>query len=141
MAPDCSCSSITLDGKRFALSRGDPWHRRRVSPRQRLLRWALARPIEMTVADIGRIVEAFAASAAVAERAGFDGVEVHAAHGYLLSQFLSPLTNHRRDGWGGSIERRSRILMEVVRAIRGRVGRRFAIAVKLNASDFEDGGL
>ncbi|SON58635.1 NADH oxidase [Mycobacterium simulans] len=111
-----------------------------VSPRQRLLRWALARPIEMTVADIGRIVEAFAASAAVAERAGFDGVEVHAAHGYLLSQFLSPLTNHRRDGWGGSIERRSRILMEVVRAIRGRVGRRFAVTVKLNASDFEDGG-
>ncbi|WP_204807183.1 NADH:flavin oxidoreductase [Mycobacterium riyadhense] len=111
-----------------------------VSPRQRMLRSALPRPIEMTVADIGRTIKAFAASTAVAEPAGFDGVEVHAAHGYLLSQFLSPLTNHRHDSWGGSIERRSRILIEVVRAIRGRVGRRFAVAVKLNASDFEDGG-
>jgi 2,4-dienoyl-CoA reductase-like NADH-dependent reductase (Old Yellow Enzyme family) len=94
----------------------------------------------MTEADIVCTIEAFASPAAAAERAGFDGVEVHAAHGYLLSQFLSPLTNRRDDGWGGSLEARSRLLLAVVRAIRGRVGHAFAVAVKLNASDFEEGG-
>lgn len=111
-----------------------------VPPRQRMLRWALAPPVEMSEADIVSTIEAFAAAAAIAERVGFNGAEVHAAHGYLLSQFLSPLTNHRRDEWGGAVEGRSRILMEIIRAIRGRVGRSFAVAVKLNMSDFEDGG-
>jgi 2,4-dienoyl-CoA reductase-like NADH-dependent reductase (Old Yellow Enzyme family) len=107
---------------------------------ERALRWALAPPVEMTEADIVRTIEAFATAAATAERAGFDGVEIHAAHGYLLSQFLSPLTNRRTDGWGGSLDNRSRLLTEVLRAVRQRVSRLFPVAVKLNASDFEDGG-
>jgi 2,4-dienoyl-CoA reductase-like NADH-dependent reductase (Old Yellow Enzyme family) len=111
-----------------------------VRPRDRILRRALAPPIEITEDDVATTIAAFASAAVTAERAGFDGVEVHAAHGYLLSQFLSPLTNRRRDGWGGSLEARSRLLLAVVRAIRGRVGHAFAVAVKLNASDFEEGG-
>jgi 2,4-dienoyl-CoA reductase-like NADH-dependent reductase (Old Yellow Enzyme family) len=101
---------------------------------------ALAPPMEMTEADICRTVEQFAAAAATAERASFDGVEVHAAHGYLLSEFLSPLTNRRRDRWGGSLENRCRFLVDVVRSIRARVRPTFAVAVKLNVSDFEAGG-
>jgi 2,4-dienoyl-CoA reductase-like NADH-dependent reductase (Old Yellow Enzyme family) len=106
-----------------------------------MLRRALAPPVEMTEDDIANTIDAFASAAAMAERAGFDGVEIHAAHGYLLSQFLSPLTNRRNDGWGGSLAGRLRIVVEVVRAIRSRAGRAFTLAVKLNASDFEAGGL
>jgi 2,4-dienoyl-CoA reductase-like NADH-dependent reductase (Old Yellow Enzyme family) len=99
-----------------------------------------ARPVAMTGEQIGVTVERFATSAVLAERAGFDGVEVHAAHGYLLSQFLSPLVNKRDDGWGGSLENRARLLLDVVRAIRAAVSPRFALAVKLNSADFQRGG-
>jgi 2,4-dienoyl-CoA reductase-like NADH-dependent reductase (Old Yellow Enzyme family) len=75
-----------------------------------------------------------------AERAGFDGVEIHAAHGYLLSQFLSPLVNRRTDQWGGSLENRARMLLDVVRAVRATVSPSFAVAVKLNSADFQRGG-
>lgn len=98
------------------------------------------RPVAMTEAQIGATVERFATSAALAERAGFDGVEVHAAHGYLLSQFLSPLVNRRTDAWGGSLENRARLLLDVVRAIRAVVSPGFAVAVKLNSADFQRGG-
>jgi 2,4-dienoyl-CoA reductase-like NADH-dependent reductase (Old Yellow Enzyme family) len=82
----------------------------------------------------------FASAAAILEEAGFDGVELHAAHGYLIGQFLSPETNLRTDDWGGSLQARARLLIEVVRAVRDRVDPAFAVAVKINASDFRPGG-
>ena len=99
-----------------------------------------ARPVAMTGEQIEATVERFAVSARRAEQAGFDGVEVHAAHGYLLSQFLSPLVNQRTDAWGGSLENRARMLLEVVRAVREAVSPSFAVAVKLNSADFQRGG-
>ena len=97
-------------------------------------------PKAMSEAEIAETVDRFAATAQAAERAGFTGVQVHAAHGYLLSQFLSPLTNQRTDAWGGSLENRARFLLDVVRAVRARVARGFAVAVKLNSADFQRGG-
>ena len=98
------------------------------------------RPVAMSAEQIEATVQRFAVAAVGAERAGFDGVEVHAAHGYLLSQFLSPLSNRRTDQWGGSLENRARLLLDVVRAIRSTVGSSFAVAVKLNSADFQRGG-
>jgi 2,4-dienoyl-CoA reductase-like NADH-dependent reductase (Old Yellow Enzyme family) len=97
-------------------------------------------PVAMTAEQIGATVERFATTASLAERAGFDGVEVHAAHGYLISQFLSPLVNRRGDEWGGSLENRARLLLDVVRAVREVVSSSFALAVKLNSADFQRGG-
>ncbi|GEE02934.1 FMN oxidoreductase [Gordonia spumicola] len=99
-----------------------------------------AEPVEMTAEQIAETVERFAVTAARAEEAGFDGVEVHAAHGYLLSQFLSPLSNRRSDQWGGTLENRARLLLDIVRAVRERVAPTFAVAVKLNSADFQRGG-
>ncbi|GAB3680144.1 NADH:flavin oxidoreductase/NADH oxidase family protein [Saccharopolyspora tripterygii] len=100
----------------------------------------LAQPVEMTSDQIAETVERFATTARRAEAAGFDGVEVHAAHGYLLSQFLSPLSNQRTDEWGGSLENRARFLLDCVRAVRAQVQPGFAVAVKLNSADFQRGG-
>ncbi|MGW0574541.1 NADH:flavin oxidoreductase/NADH oxidase family protein [Streptomyces sp. NPDC002920] len=100
----------------------------------------LAQPTEMTAEQIRATVARFAETARRAELAGFDGVEVHAAHGYLISQFLSPLTNRRTDEWGGSLPNRARLLTDVVRAVRNTVGPSFAVAVKLNSADFQRGG-
>src|SRR5690606_13452159 len=86
------------------------------------------RPTAMTPGQIEETVARFAVTAARAEQAGFDGVEVHAAHGYLLSQFLSPLVNRRTDEWGGSLQNRARMLLEVVRAVRAAVSPSFAVA-------------
>ncbi|WP_406028128.1 NADH:flavin oxidoreductase/NADH oxidase family protein [Nocardioides sp. NBC_00850] len=97
-------------------------------------------PRELTGAEIEEIIERFAVAAKVCEDAGFDGVQLHAAHGYLATQFLSPLTNLREDEWGGDVERRMRFLIEVVRRVRGRVGAGFAVSVKLNSADFQRGG-
>ena len=97
-------------------------------------------PTAMTDAQIRATITRFATTARRAEEAGFDGVEVHAAHGYLLSQFLSPLVNTRTDEWGGSLENRARMLVETVRAIRAEVSPVFAVAVKLNSADFQRGG-
>lgn len=98
------------------------------------------RPVAMTDSQISATVERFATTAGRAERAGFDGVEVHAAHGYLLSQFLSPLVNKRSDEWGGPLENRARLLLGVVGAIRRVVSPSFPVAVKLNSADFQRGG-
>jgi 2,4-dienoyl-CoA reductase-like NADH-dependent reductase (Old Yellow Enzyme family) len=98
------------------------------------------RPVAMTKEQITATIKRFATSAGLAERAGFDGLEVHAAHGYLLSQFLSPLVNKRGDEWGGPLENRARLLLGVVRAIRRAVSPSFAVAVKLNSADFQRGG-
>ena len=97
-------------------------------------------PREMSVADIERVTEAFAAAAARARRAGFDGVEVHAAHGYLLDEFLSPLTNRREDEYGGDLAGRMRIILEVVRAVRAELGSDGVLSVRLGACDYMDGG-
>lgn len=98
------------------------------------------RPVAMTAQQIADTITRFATTARRAEQAGFDGVEVHAAHGYLLSQFLSPLVNTRSDEWGGSLENRARLLLEIVRAIRAEVTPGFSVAVKLNSADFQRGG-
>lgn len=98
------------------------------------------RPAAMTSEQIHDTIGRFATTARQAELAGFDGVEVHAAHGYLLSQFLSPLVNTRTDEWGGSLENRARLLIEIVEAVRAEVSPGFAVAVKLNSADFQRGG-
>ncbi|MBI6944602.1 NADH:flavin oxidoreductase/NADH oxidase family protein [Pseudomonas putida] len=90
--------------------------------------------------EIAALIHRFARTAALAEEAGFNGVQIHAAHGYLLSQFLSPLSNQRQDRWGGSLENRARLLLEVVKAVRAAVSPGFAVAVKLNSADFQRGG-
>jgi 2,4-dienoyl-CoA reductase (NADPH2) len=97
-------------------------------------------PKAMLDAEIGEVKARFVETAVLAEQAGFDGVQIHAAHGYLFSQFLSPLTNRRLDDWGGSLENRARILLDVVAAVRARVGPAFAVSVKLNSADFQRGG-
>ncbi|WP_416762460.1 NADH:flavin oxidoreductase/NADH oxidase family protein [Roseateles sp. So40a] len=94
----------------------------------------------LTEPEIAAIVRRFADTARAAREAGFDGVQIHAAHGYLLSQFLSPLANRREDGYGGPIAHRARLLMEVVRAVKAVAGPDFAVAVKLNSADFQRGG-
>lgn len=95
---------------------------------------------ELTPEEIRRIPGEFAQTAQHAKKAGFSGVELHAAHGFLLSQFLSPLFNHRTDGYGGSIDGRMRLLMEVIDATRSVVGPDFPIGLKLNATDQLEGG-
>ncbi|APG23729.1 NADH:flavin oxidoreductase [Syntrophotalea acetylenica] len=95
----------------------------------------------MTRNDIRRVVAAFGKAAALAKRAGFDAVQIHAAHGYLLSQFLSPYYNHREDEYGGSVENRGRMVLEVLAEIRQAVGEDFAVMVKINSDDFIEGGL
>jgi 2,4-dienoyl-CoA reductase-like NADH-dependent reductase (Old Yellow Enzyme family) len=99
-----------------------------------------AQPVAMTVAQIAEVIERFAATAHAAEQAGFDGVQIHGAHGYLLSQFLSPLSNRRDDQWGGALANRARLLLDVVRAVRARVSATFCVSVKLNSADFQRGG-
>lgn len=94
----------------------------------------------MSEGEIEETIGAFAEGAAFAKEAGFSGVQLHAAHGYLISQFLSPLTNRRTDAWGGTLENRSRFLRETMRAVRAAVGSEFPIGVKLNSTDFQRGG-
>ncbi len=97
-------------------------------------------PREMTKEDILSVQEHFAASAARAQAAGYDAIELHAAHGYLLSQFLTPYCNRREDEYGGSLENRARILCETIQAVRARVGEDFPIMVKFNHDDYMDEG-
>lgn len=98
-------------------------------------------PREMTEEEIVHIIECFGEAARRAAEAGFDGVEIHGAHGFLVSQFLSPYTNRRNDRWGGSPENRRRFLLEIIRAIRKRTGEDFPVLLKMNGCDFIDGGL
>ncbi|MEO0762749.1 MAG: oxidoreductase, partial [Pseudomonadota bacterium] len=91
--------------------------------------------------EIRALPDMFARTARLAREAGFGGVQVHAAHGFLLSQFLSPLFNRRGDAYGGSIENRMRLVHEVIEAVRGAVGPDFAVGVKMNATDQLEGGL
>ena len=98
------------------------------------------KPVALTESEIVDLVDRFGICAKACQEAGFTGVQVHSAHGYLLSQFLSPRTNLRDDRYGGSLENRARMLLEVVEAIRSAVGPSFPIAVKLNSADFQKGG-
>lgn len=98
-------------------------------------------PAELSVEDIREIVGSFAAAAVRAREAGFDGVQLHVAHGYLLSQFLSPHRNVRSDAYGGSLAGRARIVLEVCEAVRKAVGPTYPVLVKINGEDFVDRGL
>jgi 2,4-dienoyl-CoA reductase-like NADH-dependent reductase (Old Yellow Enzyme family) len=97
-------------------------------------------PRALTGAEIEALVGRFARTAAVVREAGFDGVQLHGAHGYLISQFLSPRANVREDEWGGAAERRRRFVLEVLRATRAAVGDDFPVGIKLNSADFQRGG-
>ena len=92
-------------------------------------------PREMTEEEITEMIEAFTQAAVRAKKAGFDGVQLHCAHGFLLSNFISPYTNRRTDRWGGSVENRARIVTEIVRRIKEETGGNFPILVKMNATD------
>ena len=96
---------------------------------------------ELTISDIADVVQAFAAAAGRAKAAGFDGVQIHSAHGYLFSQFLSPLFNRRRDEYGGTLESRARVHRETIRAVRRAVGADYPVLIKANGRDFTEGGL
>jgi len=97
---------------------------------------------EMTKDDIRSVVDAYASAAERAQRAGLDGVELHAGHGYLISSFLSPAKNRRRDEYGGSLENRTRLLVEVIEAVRARTGREFALWCRIDSIEFwEEGGI
>jgi len=98
-------------------------------------------PAEITGEDITRIITAFGKAARRAKDWGFDAVQLHGAHGYLINQFLSPLTNHRTDEYGGSVENRCRFLLEVYEAVRSAVGPDYPVMIKMNGSDNLDGGL
>ncbi len=94
----------------------------------------------MTLAEIKALPQEFARTAALAQKYGFGGVEVHAAHGFLLSQFLSPLFNKRTDAYGGSLQNRMRLVLDVIESVRNAVGAHFPVGVKLNATDMIKGG-
>jgi 2,4-dienoyl-CoA reductase-like NADH-dependent reductase (Old Yellow Enzyme family) len=95
----------------------------------------------MSIEYIQQVVAAFGAAAKRAQKAGFDGVQIHAAHEYLYTQFLSPVFNRRNDAYGGSVENRARIVLETLDAMRAAVGDDFPILIKMNCQDFLDGGL
>ncbi|PSS60536.1 hypothetical protein C6558_32520 [Ensifer sp. NM-2] len=105
-----------------------------------MLRWTQKAPRALLNDEIEDIVLRFGAAAKVAQSAGFDGVEIHGAHGYLISEFLSPTVNQRTDRWGGSLENRARLLFEVIREVRRSVGISFSVGLKLNSADFQKGG-
>ncbi len=97
-------------------------------------------PRELSESEILEIIERFAFAAKVCKESGFTGVQIHGAHGYLVSQFLSPTHNQRTDKWGGTIENRMRFVSEIYTAIRVEVGPDFPISIKLNSADFQKGG-
>lgn len=94
----------------------------------------------MDCEDIKRITNAFAHAARWAVKAGYDGVEIHSAHGYLLNQFYSPLSNKRNDDYGGTIDNRIRLHLEIIHAVREAIGKNVPIALRLGACDYMDGG-
>ncbi|MCI5061610.1 MAG: NADH:flavin oxidoreductase/NADH oxidase family protein [Algiphilus sp.] len=99
-----------------------------------------ATPRALSAPEIEDIVRRFGRTAAIAQKAGFSGVQIHGAHGYLVSQFLSPHHNHREDDWGGTPEKRRRFVLEVLAEMRRQVGTDFPIGIKLNSADFQRGG-
>ena len=108
--------------------------------RLRLPQSQFGEPVALTHEEIETLIDRFVNCAVVCQQAGFTGVQFHAAHGYLLSQFLSPLTNQRDDQWGGVLENRARALLTIVTRARDALGKEFPISVKLNSADFQKGG-
>ncbi|RJQ81188.1 NADH:flavin oxidoreductase/NADH oxidase family protein [Pseudonocardiaceae bacterium YIM PH 21723] len=102
---------------------------------------SFAKPRALTEAEIEELIEQYATTAKVVVESGFGGVQIHGAHGYLVSQFLSPRTNKRTDRWGGTPENRSRFLLEVFKAMRAAIGPETPLSVKLNSADFQRGGI
>lgn len=98
-------------------------------------------PRELSAEEIEQIIDKFVDAAVRSKEAGFDGVEIHSAHGYLLNQFLSPLTNKRTDEYGGDIDGRIKIHLEIIRKIREKVGNEYPIFIRIGAGDYLDGGL
>ena len=109
-------------------------------PYQSSLKYAFNTPRELADEEIEGLIQKFAVAAAIVKAAGFTGVQIHGAHGYLVSQFLSPIYNQRQDRWGGAINGRMRFVMEVYRAMREQVGSDFPIGIKINSSDFHRQG-
>ncbi|MDO9180379.1 MAG: NADH:flavin oxidoreductase/NADH oxidase family protein [Agitococcus sp.] len=101
---------------------------------------SFAKPRALCEEEILDFINRFAQVAKIARETGFTGVQIHSAHGYLLSSFLSPITNQRNDAWGGSLENRARFLLETMKAVRKEVGNDFPVAIKLNSDDFRKGG-
>lgn len=97
-------------------------------------------PVALTEPQIENLIERFATSARIAQKAGFTGVQIHGAHGYLVSQFLSPHHNQRTDQWGGSVQNRARFVLEILRAMRAATGAAFPVSIKMNSADFQRGG-
>lgn len=97
-------------------------------------------PVALTGEEIIALIGRFAHAAGVARETGFDGAQIHAAHGYLISEFLSPRINLRTDEWGGALDGRARFLLETVKATRAKVGADFPVSVKINSADFQRGG-
>jgi 2,4-dienoyl-CoA reductase-like NADH-dependent reductase (Old Yellow Enzyme family) len=116
----------------------DPWQTVAPSPIPFKGDWHVPKALEE--AEIEAIIGKFVAAGKRAERAGFDFVEIHGAHGYLLQEFLSPLSNRRTDRWGGSLENRMRFLLEVTRALRGELPARMMVGARLSATDWVEGG-
>ncbi|RTL29539.1 MAG: NADH:flavin oxidoreductase/NADH oxidase family protein [Burkholderiales bacterium] len=104
------------------------------------MKMMFATPRELTDAEIREIIQRFGRAAAIVKKAGFTGVQIHGAHGYLVSQFLSPHHNRRQDEWGGTPEKRRRFVLAVYHAMREQVGPDFPIGIKLNSADFQRGG-
>lgn len=109
-------------------------------PFKKQMQSMFATPRALTGDEIDDIIARFGRAAGVAEKAGFDGVQIHGAHGYLVAQFLSPHTNQRDDAWGGSPEKRRRFVLEVLKAIRANTSPEFAVGIKINSADFQRGG-
>ncbi|HMQ47963.1 MAG TPA: NADH:flavin oxidoreductase/NADH oxidase family protein [Saprospiraceae bacterium] len=116
------------------------WHPKAPSAVQLKKIGLFGMPRAMSTKDIEQIIRSFVQTAVICREGGFTGVQIHAAHGYLLSQFLSPATNQRSDEWGGSLENRSRLLLRIVREVRQALGADFPISVKINSADFQKGG-
>lgn len=108
--------------------------------RLRLPQSQFGEPVALTAKEIESVIERFVSCAVTCKEAGFTGIQFHSAHGYLLSQFLSPLTNQREDEWGGTLENRARALIAIVIKAREALGTDFPISVKLNSADFQKGG-
>jgi 2,4-dienoyl-CoA reductase-like NADH-dependent reductase (Old Yellow Enzyme family) len=99
-----------------------------------------AKPHAASTEEIQRVVDGFAHAAEYLDKAGYDGIELHGAHGYLLAQFLSPTTNQRTDKYGGSLENRARLTLEIAQEIRKRVKSDFIVGIKLNSVEFQEKG-